>query len=138
MTVHQSFDKNTVPAPRPTYLRVSDGSAHGPNQPFSQPVNRVVFSLTWLNQPCIQPMPAGSVGRNDYHILTRKWALCLWALFNITLVIFANLTDLTICSLCIATGQCYTLNLYIYTYIYMHILGFCILPGYGGPCTRLS
>ena len=60
-------------------------------------------------------MPAGSVGRYDYRILTGKWALWAWTLFNITFAIFANLTDLTICDLHIATGKCYMLN-------YMYIL----------------
>ena len=60
------------------------------------------------NQPCIQPVIAGSVGRNDYRILTGKCGL--WTLFNITFVIFVNLTDLTICNLHIVTGKCYMLS----------------------------
>ena len=64
-----------------------------------------------LNQLHMQLVPAGSVGRNDYCILTGKWAP--WTLFNITFVIFANFTDLTICDLHIVTVKSYMLLLVI-------------------------
>ena len=45
----------------------------GSNQPFLQLVNREVF-FHGSNHLCMQPVPVGSVGQNDYCILTEKLA----------------------------------------------------------------
>ena len=89
---------------------------------FSQPANRVVFSLAWAKST----MYATDASRfhGPKRLLYSNWEMgsVVWTLFNITFVIFANLTDLIICDynldLRIATGKCHTLN-YIYIYIYI-------------------
>ena len=60
-----------------------DVSAHGPNQPFSQPVKREVFSRA-ESAVYIYIVPVGSVDRNDYRILNGKWCPWAWTLLGST------------------------------------------------------
>ena len=74
------------------------GSVHGPNQSFSQPVNREVFPFT----------SAESIGasrlRGPNRLPHSNWKV--GSIDLVTLVIF----NLTVCDLRFVTGKCHTLN----------------------------
>ena len=74
------------PLPCP-WLGVADVSAHGPNQPFSQPVSREVFSLAWTESTVY--VTVASELREPYDVLYFRFE-------------FASLR--------VVTGECYMLN----------------------------
>ena len=89
-------------------------SAHGPNQPFSQPVNRQVFSLAWAKSTVY------ATGASRLCVQKRlSYSNCKWGLWNhlnehlidlnffyITNFIRFFIFDLTFCDLRVVTGKC--------------------------------